>query len=126
LQIDCVVKISYGFFLVATPLQILVACDEEPVLLNPDIVFTEEERMQICKQAIKMFPDRRIKFYKNVRITKSRTYRLNMETGRSEFVKAFACPTVPELFVQVAAEKEENRFTIWIIIREDEPLDRSD
>jgi hypothetical protein len=111
-----------GFHLfTATPLQVRDMYAREPDLMNPDFKLSQEDRAEICREAVTYFPKGKFEINEDGRRHISRTYILNAESNSPVFVKAFTCPTVPDMYIEV---KERDygleAYTVWIIIVEDE------
>lgn len=84
-------------------------------LLNPDFTFTDGERLQMCRDATELFPKIEFEFPVDVSCDISRIYILNAESENPNYIKAFKCPTMPEIYIQLQEELEGN-YTAWALM----------
>ena len=88
------------------------AMDE--ISVNTDF-FSVDERLEMCAEAIKLFSNTKFEFDRRTRPGACRAYKL-VDNSRSEYVRAFECPTTPTLLIQVTGD-EIGGYSAWAIIK---------
>lgn len=94
-------------------------------MIDTDKQFKENHRMQMCNHAVRIMQPQTVQLLKNSLTGRSNFFII--EEGfvgenipQFKLVRAFECPTVPPLFLEVR-HREQKGTTVSIIMKEDKP-----